>query len=246
MTMQYVQSVKDFFRNPKWGMNMLLGGVSMLIPFIGQIILSGWIITQHWAQGGEKDPAKFPPFDFNHVEKYLMRGLWPFLAQLVAALVLGTVVGVVAVVLTFLLIAMIASLGDVAAVLGLLMLLVGFVIYIALIAGIQALLVPLTLKATLTQSFNEAFDFGFAFGFLKRVWKELIMSSLFLIVLMIAVLIISVPTLGFGMYFAMPVVLYSWQSLSKQLYHLHIERGGTEVALSEKLNDTPPTLPEPA
>ena len=250
MSMQYVQSYKDYFQHPKWIMNTLLGGVCTMIPLVGQIVLNGWLITQRWAMGDEQDPAKLPAFEFNHFEKYLKRGLWPFLVQLVAGLALGIILGVVITVIIFLMLAVVATAGDAAAVAFPILFLLFMVVGTALVALIQALLAPLVLKATLTQNFSEAFDFGFSIGFLKLVWKELIMSSLFLLVTFFGLMIVTFPiaviTFGLGSYLAVPPVFYAWQHLMKQLYRLHLERGGQEVALSETLNDTPPSLPEPA
>src|SRR6187455_3196366 len=85
--MNYTASISDFFKSPKWGMNLLLGGVCILIPLVGPLALGGWHITGFWARK-DQDPAKFPDFDFNQFGKYLERGLWPFLAGVIVALVL--------------------------------------------------------------------------------------------------------------------------------------------------------------
>lgn len=85
--MHYNASVTDFFKSPKWGMNLLLGGVAMLIPMIGPLVLGGWHVAGFWARGNDEDPARFPPFDFQYSGKYLERSLWPFLVNLAASLV---------------------------------------------------------------------------------------------------------------------------------------------------------------
>jgi hypothetical protein len=86
--MRYNASVTDFFKIPKWGTSMLLGAVAMLIPAIGPLVLGGWHVTGFWARGDDEDPAKFPPFDFQYFGKYLERGLWPFLVNLAASVVM--------------------------------------------------------------------------------------------------------------------------------------------------------------
>ena len=180
MIMQYTKSVEDFFKHPKWGMNSLLGGVCMFIPLVGPLVLSGWIITQLWAQGDEEDASKFPEFDFNHFVKYLKRGLWPFLVQLVAGLVVGLCIAMIVVVVAIGIAALGAAIGEAAALAFPILFLVGMVFYLILIVGLNLILIPLSLKATMTQNFSEAFDFGFVKGFIARVWKEIIMSALFM------------------------------------------------------------------
>ena len=76
--MDYIASISDFFKSPKWMMNLLLGGVCVLIPIVGPIVVLGWLITGFWARRDENFET-FPDFDFSHFGKYLERGLWPFL-----------------------------------------------------------------------------------------------------------------------------------------------------------------------
>lgn len=245
--MNYLDSIKDFFRSPKWGMNILLGGVCMLIPLIGQIVLSGWNITQFWGQGDQKDPTKLPEFSFNHFVKYLTRGLWPFLVQLVIGLVLVIVIVVGAFVCFFIIAALATAMADAAAPAFTILLLIGIPIYLMLMIGLNLILVPITLKATLTQDFGAAFDLSFVKSFLSNVWKEIVVTALFMFVLgiafTIATLILFIPTLGFGVYFLIPVMSFAWQHLVRQLYVLHLKRDGIAVTLSPKLNDLPPALP---
>src|SRR5450432_1910735 len=88
--MDYSASVSDFFKSPKWMMNLLLGGVCVLIPIVGQIVVLGWLITGFWARQ-DQNFETFPDFDFSHFGKYLERGLWPFLVAFVASMAFSVV-----------------------------------------------------------------------------------------------------------------------------------------------------------
>ena len=90
--MNHTASVSDYFKSPAWVKNCLLGGVCILIPVIGQLVLSGWLITGFWARGNDDNPSTFPRFDFQNFGKYLERGLWPFLVSLVAGLLLVPII----------------------------------------------------------------------------------------------------------------------------------------------------------
>src|SRR5438477_496577 len=92
--MNYSAAISDFFKSPKWTMNLLLGGACALIPFVGQIVVLGWTVTGFWGRDDENYEA-FPDFDFSHFGKYLERGLWPFLVTFVASLVMIPLVWVV-------------------------------------------------------------------------------------------------------------------------------------------------------
>ncbi len=138
--MNYNASVSDFFKCPKWGTNLMLGAVAILIPFVGQLVLAGWHVTSFWARGDDEDPATFPPFDF-------------------------------------------------------------------------------------------------------RFFGKMLASMLFMFGLGLCAMIVTILTCYIGMFFVMPLVIFSWHHLQKQIYQLHLRRGGQVVPLSPKLNDSPPRLP---
>ena len=52
--MNYTASVSDFFKSPKWMMNMLLAGVCVFIPLIGPVVIKGWLITGFWGRDDER------------------------------------------------------------------------------------------------------------------------------------------------------------------------------------------------
>jgi len=242
--MNYTASVSDYFKSPAWVKNCLLGGVCVLIPVIGQLVLSGWLITGLWARGNDDNPATFPRFEFENFGKYLERGLWPFLVSLVASFLL----------VPFIMAMVFGSLFMSGAfsqhthhgnpeTFPFLLMIVMFVVEPILIIGFNFLLIPLMLRATITQDFKASFDFGFMKNFLSLVWKEMVGTCLFLMVLGIGMMIVTIITCYIGLFFAAPVVSYAWHHLQKQLYQAYLARGGQPVPLSAKLLDTPPPLP---
>jgi hypothetical protein len=104
-------------------------------------------------------------------------------------------------------------------------------------------LVPLKIRASLTQDFAKSFDVGFVKRFLALTWKEIVLSSLF--VMITGTLFVCLGMIAFcvGMYFAIVLVYFSWTHLHKQLYTLYLSRGGEPVPLSPKLNDALPARP---
>ncbi len=238
--MKYNDSVTDFFKSPAWKNNMLLGAVAVLIPFVGPLVLFGWHISCLWARGDKQDPADFPAFNFNNFAKYLERGLWPFLVNLVASLVLVPVILILEIV-PFILLATDRSHGQNTA---LLIIVMGVfsIIYLIVLALFGLITTPLFLRAIITQDFKSAFDLHFAKAFISMMWKEILAVMLFILGLSLCMMIITVCTCYIGMFFAMPIFMFSWHHLQKQLYQLYLSRGGEAVPLSPKLQDLPPPL----
>jgi hypothetical protein len=235
--MNYTASVSDFFKPPKWMMNMLLAGVCLFIPLIGPVVIKGWLITGFWGRENDQ-PETFPDFDFNNFGKYLERGIWPFLVTLVSSLGLSLV-------MCFFIVpvAMFSSLvtagghghenGCVAALLAMFML----VFYLALAVIMMFVLTPLILRASITQDFGQSFNFTFVKRFVTLMWKEILLSSLFQIVVSLVFICVGALALCVGMYFALVPVYFCWMHLQKQLYRVYLSRGGEPVPFSPKLRD---------
>ena len=236
--MNYGASVSDFFKRPKWMMNLLLGGLCVLIPFIGPIVLLGWLITGFW---GRQDQSfeTFPPFDFSHFGKYLERGLWPFLVSLVVGLLTVPVMWIV-MIPTMLVGGISAGHNKDAGCLGAFALLLMMGLIFLIIFGMMLLMTPLKLRASLTQDFWQAFDFGFVKRFVALTWKEIVLSSLFVMVASILFACLGLIVFCLGVYFATVLTYFCWTHLYKQLYALYLSRGGEPVPLSPKLNDPLP------
>lgn len=244
--MNYTDSVTDFFKSPKWMMNMLLGGVCVLIPFVGPIVVLGWLITGFWARQ-EENFETFPEFDFSHFGKYLERGLWPFLVTFVASMAFSIVmVPLVWILMIPMMLAGGLSSGNepnAATCFGLFAMLLVFVLCAVMIFGLMLVLVPLKIRASLTQDFAKSFDLGFAKRFLALTWKEIVLSSLFVMITGTLFVCLGMIVFCIGMYFATVLVYFSWTHLHKQLYALYLARGGEPVPMSPKLIDASPARP---
>jgi len=238
--MNYQASITDFFKPQKWGMNILLGAVCILIPMIGQVILTGWAITQLWGRGDEEKPSDYPPFDFQHFTKYLMRGLWPFLVQMACSVVMIPIILIV----FFVPFMVMAPAMENHEAIPILMMVFGFMGYMIVILAMNFIMVPLSIAATVAQDFMPAFNLGFARNFLVLVWKDLLITVLFLFAIGIVMVIIAICTCYIGAFALCPVMIFAWQHLQKQLYLLHVSRGGMVLPRSPKLSDLPPGLPQ--
>ncbi len=245
--MNYTASISDFFKSPKWLMNLLLGGVCVLIPIIGPIVVLGWLITGFWARQDENFET-FPDFDFSNFGKYLERGVWPFLV----AFVVGVGLSIVLVPLVWILMipAMligggVSSGGDpnLGGCLGVMIMMLAMLVWAVAIVAMMLVLVPLKIRACLTQDFATSFDVAFVKKFVALTWKELVLSSFFIVAASIVLSFLGFLVFCVGMYFAAVVIYFSWTHLNKQLYQLYLSRGGEPVAISPKLSDLPAAMP---
>jgi len=241
--MKYNASVSDFFKSPKWGMNILLGAITILIPIIGQLVLTGWHITGFWGRrDGDDDPAKFPPFDFQFFVPYLERGLWPFLVQLVSSFIMMPVMLVMVIPLLLLPDARNAHHDLTSSTIFGVVFIGAFCLQALLMTIYSFVIIPLVLRATILQDFAKAFDFRFVKNFLARVWPEMLASLIFMFSLSLCLMVFAVITCYIGALFAAPVVIYSWHHLQQQLYQVYLSRGGEPLPLSPKLQALPPLM----
>jgi hypothetical protein len=126
---------------------------------------------------------------------------------------------------------------------GVLAVILMMVVWAILILGLLLVLAPLKIRASLTQDFAKSFDVSFVKRFVALTWKELMLSSLFVMATGLLFLGLGMIVFCVGMYFATVLNYFSWTHLHKQLYTLYLSRGGEPVPLSPKLNDAPLAAP---
>jgi hypothetical protein len=242
--MKYMDSVTDFFKSPKWTMNLLLGAVHAIIPIVGPMALMGWLLAGFWGREDERAET-FPDLTFDKFGKNLERGLWPTLVSLVAGVVLIPVIVVMMILMAIVTAAVSGDHGPGA--LGFMVTLVFGALFVIIFAAVALIMLPMSLRSALMQDFGAAFDFGFVKRFLSLTKTELALSILFICgVAVVLFMIAMVPCIGILLVYAVvPPLHFAWAHLTKQLYKLYLSRGGEPIVLSPKLQDTPPTPPTP-
>lgn len=240
--MNYLDSIRDFTRSPKWLMNLLLAGLCGLIPVVGPMVVLGWLLGGFWGRDSYQ-AVSFPDFDFSRFGDYLMRGLWPMLVGLVAGTVIG-IVGWLICLVPMMGMGMLAGgggdQGSTLAALVMVPLMFGVMLVVAVAFGL--LLKPLMLRAALLQDFGKAFDFAWVLDFLKRTWLECVLATLFLWVASIALSLLGLLALCVGIYFISGPIFFAMVHLDRQLYLLFVQRGGEALTLSPKLREDPPVM----
>ena len=233
--MHYRRAYGYVFDSPNWTMNVLFGFLcqasAMIVPVVGPLLFMGYqfeiVEALHRGRG-----RTYPDFDINRFADYLLRGLWPFLVSLVVMLVFMPVLFVVSYGSIIALALTAASVGDTGAILvvvigGPLVLLLN----VALGLLLNVVLTPLMLRAGLSQDFAAAFNLGWVKDFLGRVWRELILVGLFLVLSSLLMMFAGVLLCCIGSFAALALVTLAQAHLFYQLYALFLARGGEPIPL---------------
>lgn len=234
-SMAYMESVRFAFSHPDWLKNLALLAVCGLIPVVGGIVQLGYceevVIALHRRREGDE---VHPVFDFDDFGKYLQRGLWPFLAALLAAFVIGmaaTFVVYGGIALCFLVGAAIGGIPGLIA--GLLLAAVVIAVWVAVTVATQCAMLPMTLRAALTRELGAAFDFAFVKDVFERTRKELLLTVLFSMAAMLGFAAVGGLIVCVGGVFAMAAYLMTSAHLQWQIYELYLARGGRPIPVKD-------------
>lgn len=224
---EYLRMYSYVFENPNWATNILFGALCCLIPVIGPLLMLGYqfevIEGLLYSRG-----RRYPNFDFNRFADYLLRGLWPFLVQLITSLVL------VPVMMIFIFVPMMCMFG-IAGLAGEdgagIVLLIGYPLWMVFIVLVSILPVmcylPMMLRAGLAQDLGEGFSFNWAMDFFKRTWLEMLLGLLFWVISVIVLEIVGLMVFCVGILAVLPLMFLAQAHLMYQLYLLYLTRGGS-------------------
>lgn len=233
--LEYSRSISYVFENPNWLVNLLFVAICMLaagiIPILPQMVLLGYqfeIIEALLVRPSER----YPDFNFNRLLHFLMRGLWPFLVALICSIVaipvvlmgIGIPLGIMG--------ALIAAVGEDGAPIVVLVML-PLIICIALLTAflINLVIIPMILRAGLAQDFGTAFNFAFIKDFARKMWKDMLLAGLFLIVVALAAEVLGILLCFVGIFFTIAVVQLAQAHIGMQLYRIYLSRGGEKIPL---------------
>ena len=221
------------FDNPAWLTNLLLVLVCMFIPVVGPIVFMGYQFELISALL-DRPKDMYPTFDFGRFKEYLMRGVWPFVAGLIAQLVLTPII-MVFVFPVACIVPLSISLAEEAdaEALGIVCMAATWLLMFVGITAINVIamliMTPMMLGAGLAEELGPAIDFGFIKDFLGRTWKSLFAAYLWLFLAMMLLMPLGILACFVGSYV---IAAWAWMAMSHvyyQAYLLYLERGGTPI-----------------
>lgn len=240
MKINFREACVDLFQSGKGWMNLLLLSVCMLIPLVGPVVAIGFILRRFGRRlSGQPDED----FDFGCFVEYLKMGLWPFLASLVASLVLVPLVLLVNLP-TVLLISFVINQYPDNVLLIALVFIVGSVFYMLTLLLIMLVNLPIQLSAGLAMDFAAGFRKDFILSYVRKVGVSLLGWCLLLTLISIPLVFVGYLALLVGAYVVMTWLQYVSWHLTFQHYQLYLHRGGTTLPIHPTLVN--PILPAPA
>lgn len=230
VAMNYEQAIQFVFQNPNWIMNLLLAAVCYIpficlgaLPFVGPLLRqAGMAIAVGYGWEGSAsllatNGTRYADFDFNRVTVYLSRATgWLIVAVLSYALTEGIQLGTGGfgrALKSDLVMNALASSGAIA------------IVTVFLSFFMQ----PMMFRAGLTGNIADAFDFEWGWGFFQKMWPEMLISALLMIVVSIVASIAGFLLLCIGILLAPPFIHLVRGHLDYQLYELYLNRGGVPV-----------------
>ncbi len=240
---RYMRAYEYVFDSSDWVMNLLFLSICQLIPVVGSLLMLGYqfeiIEALH-----RRPQAVYPKFDFNKFVEYLTRGVWPLLVSLVVGLAASVLIVPLFFCVVFVPMVAASGGGEEMAVFGFFLTMAAVILLTLFLTLVLALfMVPMALRAGLAQEFGAAFDMGFVKDFIRRMWKEIILEQLFILITGTVLALLGM-LICIGIYPAAALIVLAQSHLYHQLYRLYLARGGTLIPLKARPVVAPPIQPQ--
>lgn len=231
---EYFRAYQAVLDSPNWIVNLLWGMLAVfssgVIPIVGTMLWTGYtyecVERLHLSRGRE-----LPDFDVNRFGDYLTRGVFPFCVQLANWFALGATYILLYIFMVLVAVAASAVGEEHLAI----VLTIGGMLYAFTVAAVillpMILLFPLMLRLGLSQDLAIGFKLTWWGDFLRRMWLEIVLTTLFVLMTGTMVLILGCFLVFIGFYAAWAWVTLANAHLSWQLYELYLARGGEPVPL---------------
>lgn len=219
--MKYKHAFTFLFSRPNWTKELLLMAVCILIPVVGILVLLGYRseLLDDWLDG--KDDQQVRGFDFNRFSPQLMRGIWPFLYQLIIGMAVGMVFAVMYVVAVLIVFA--SKSPELFVIFYILYMIAVFVLQVFM----QAVIWPFSTYGSITAKFDLKAAWAFAKDYYQRLgFFFLVVTALNYMLLSMLSSFAGLAMCCVGVYPAAAVISMADGNLVYQLYQRYLERGG--------------------
>jgi hypothetical protein len=237
--MEYLRSFRYVFELPKWWLGLLLASICLFIPVFGVAVIAGYQyeVVEMLFRGRQ---LPYPLFEFKRFVPLAQRGVWLFMITMLIQpfvqlpLQFTLQFGIMGMMMLF---QADPQVGAIVMAIGIPMLLL-FVMICAL--ALWMICTPLFLRVGLTQDLAQSVNLRWIQDFIRKMWREMLLSALFL--LMSFCILLPIGFLGclFGIYAVMIVYTLVSAHQQFQLYQIFIDRGGEPLPLQPLPADMPP------
>lgn len=234
-SMEYFRAWTYLFEAPSWQNDWLMASLCSLIPIVGKIIVDGFL----WERGGVASGELAGPhqaFSFEHLGRYLPRGIWPFvvstLLNIVGYALIGLAVLLVIVGARFIDLNWLASFSERELTIWFYAIGTPLLLLILAIAKLLILIgISQTIHSERSCEFAAVFHFGFLCGFISRIWVEGILVITFIGIVAPLVVTLGLLCCVVGVVPAMVLSYAANEFLFWRLYKLYLARGGAPVPI---------------
>jgi Protein of unknown function (DUF4013) len=221
---RYLDSIRFVLAKKNWLMNTIMCIVCMIIPAIGGIVLIGYLFEVVDFLRREPNNKEYPDFKFDNFVAYLMRGIWPFIVQIITSFL---IVIPIMLMVGLLMIAMLTR-SEIVIFLAWALYLVGITM---LSLAVATIVWPAAFYAGVSKELNFSGIVGFVKDFLKKVGKEQLLSVLFIMAAGLVLAPLGLIVCFVGTWFAAVVLTFAHYHLENQLYDLYLQRGGKPIPI---------------
>lgn len=227
--LDYGEMFRFVFSNPNWMMTLVWGSLCILLGgfIVPQMVLSGYL-WENLERLHKRETTSYADFDTNRFSEYLMRGVWPFLVQLLMSFLM--VILIVPVMICGMMGVAVGGANERPEV-GAIVMVGMYATIFALSILFQLIILPFALRAGLAQDLGTAFNFGWARDFFGVMWKELLMGTVVLGGAGIACYFVGLALCCIGVYPAMVVWVFASTHFIWQVYEVFLKRGGEPIPL---------------
>ncbi len=228
------------FKSPNWLTNLLWMFVCDLLAsvFIGNIIKFGYLAEVAEARSGGRS-EHWPDFTWDRFSEYLMRGLWPFIWNLIWVLPLIVLVGI-PLGTTIGLSSVLMNNGN--EVPGVIFLVTGIVVTIGVYCCVLVAMSASMMHAGLGNDFMKGADMGWIRSYVSKMWRTTIWAGFVFFLVAMAVIIAGLLFFCIGFLVASPILSMMAADVVSQLHDIFVTRGGVSAYAAGQ--DVDPTIIE--
>lgn len=223
----FMRMLRAPFQSPNWGMNLVWMFVCQIagIIVIGSLVLFGYLAEVAEARSGGRS-ENWPDFNPDRFTDYLMRGLWPFLWNLIWTIPLLILLGV-PVVVTFVLSNILIQGGN--DVSGVIVIVTGGLVSIAAYCFLVLAMLASMMHSGLGNDFAKGADIRWIRSYISKmgvttIWTGIVYILVGNIMGWLGILCFCVGVLAVG-----PILNLMAADLVSQLHDIFVSRGGASA-----------------
>lgn len=232
--MQYLSGLELAKRDPDWTKKVAVGGLLLLsgfcIPFVGQLVLNGWLGTmmQRTVRGQEEQLPRLD-LDFD----YLMRLLGPGFRHLIVSIVWVLPLLVLGGIMYGCLLGgvMYGSTGE-NGIAGVVCPLLGSLFMVFAMIPYGLVMACAVMRTQLSDDISTGFQVGPAARMAKAMWKEMLLGGIVLWFVSMGISLAGLLLCCVGIFFAVPLIMIISSNYNAHIYREYIARGGEAVKIA--------------